>query len=518
MSSRLSVEELRALASEVGALRAALVGAELGLREHLEDRSPEARVSARNLLHYLALRAHDIRPLQDRLAGVGLSSLGRCEPHVLWSVDAVLAMLAAATPGASPVRDGSGPTQDEGRALLEGHTARLLGPAPAGRAARIMVTLDRDAASDVGFLRRLIESGTNLVRINCAHDDASAWEEMVRGVRAASREAGRPCLVHMDLAGPKLRTGPIAAPLRLFVDDVLLLTRSQEPGRPAEGEGASKRPARLACSLPQALDGVRVGDPVWFDDGKLGGVAERVDGDGVLVRVVHASAKGHSLEADDGINLPDSEIAICALTSKDYEDLSFVARHADLVGLSFVQRVEDVREIEARLEALGAPGMGLVLKIETRRAFEALPTLLLDVLGRRPIGVMIARGDLAIEVGYERLAEVQEEILWICEAAHVPVIWATQVLERLAKKGMPTRAEVTDAAMAERAECVMLNKGPYIVEAARMLDDILRRMESHQHKKRPTLRPLTLSRAAFGARVSPPPSAFSDRTRPGTRA
>jgi pyruvate kinase len=114
------------------------------------------------------------------------------------------------------------------------------------------------------------------------------------------------------------------------------------------------------------------------------------------------------------------------------------------------------------------------------------------------VGVMIARGDLAVECGYQRLAEVQEEILWICEAAHVPVIWATQVLESLAKTGIPSRAEITDAAMGERAECVMLNKGPYIVMATRALDDILRRMESHHEKKRSMLRKLHLA-AAFQA-------------------
>jgi pyruvate kinase len=105
-------------------------------------------------------------------------------------------------------------------------------------------------------------------------------------------------------------------------------------------------------------------------------------------------------------------------------------------------------------------------------------------------GVMIARGDLAIECGYERLAEVQEEILWLCEAAHIPAIWATQVLETLAKSGMPSRAEITDAAMGERAECVMLNKGPHIVEAVQVLDNILQRMEAHQSKKSPLLRQL----------------------------
>jgi pyruvate kinase len=111
-------------------------------------------------------------------------------------------------------------------------------------------------------------------------------------------------------------------------------------------------------------------------------------------------------------------------------------------------------------------------------------------MGSPSVGVMIARGDLAVEMGYERLAEVQEEILWLAEAALVPAIWATQVLETLAKQGTPSRAEITDAAMGERAECVMLNKGPHILEAIHALDDILSRMQAHQHKKRAMLRRL----------------------------
>jgi pyruvate kinase len=116
--------------------------------------------------------------------------------------------------------------------------------------------------------------------------------------------------------------------------------------------------------------------------------------------------------------------------------------------------------------------------------------MLLTAMRSPCCGVMIARGDLAVECGFERLAEVQAEILWICEAAHVPVIWATQVLETLAKEGMPSRAEITDAAMGNQAECVMLNKGPYLLSALRVSDDILRRMQAHQTKKRPKLRAL----------------------------
>ena len=134
-----------------------------------------------------------------------------------------------------------------------------------------------------------------------------------------------------------------------------------------------------------------------------------------------------------------------------------------------------------------------MLKIETRRGFRNLPDMLLTAMRTPGCGVMIARGDLAVECGFERLAEVQEEILWVCEAAHVPVIWATQVLESLAKLGMPSRAEITDAAMGHRAECVMLNKGPHVVSAVSVLDDILRRMQPHQSKKRAMLRELHLA-------------------------
>jgi pyruvate kinase len=149
--------------------------------------------------------------------------------------------------------------------------------------------------------------------------------------------------------------------------------------------------------------------------------------------------------------------------------------------------------LQSHLEKLGGRPQGIILKIETRRGFEQLPRLLLAAMRSPRVGVMIARGDLAVECGYERLAELQEEILWICEAAHVPVIWATQVLEGLAKEGCPSRAEITDAAMSERAECVMLNKGPHIGRAVSVLDNILRRMQDHQNKKRSMLRPLKLA-------------------------
>jgi pyruvate kinase len=167
-----------------------------------------------------------------------------------------------------------------------------------------------------------------------------------------------------------------------------------------------------------------------------------------------------------------------------------------------LRAAEDVDLLRSMLLERGKAHMGIVLKIETLRAFEQLPSILLAAMHTPLAGVMIARGDLAVECGYERLSEVQEEILWLCEAAHMPTIWATQVLEGLTKNGIPSRAEVTDAAMGERAECVMLNKGPYVVEAVKALDNILVRMQAHQTKKSALLRHLNIAGSLLKGSVS----------------
>jgi pyruvate kinase len=261
--------------------------------------------------------------------------------------------------------------------------------------------------------------------------------------------------------------------------------------------GRLRSPAVIPVLPSEALRAVHVGHHVWFDGGRVGGVAVRVRPGEVLLRVTHARPQGVRLGADKGLNLPDSTLTIPPLTEKDLADLDFVVANADLVGYSFVQSAADVRGLRRELSRRAAPEMGFILKVETGRAFDLLPEIVLAGLRAPVAGVMIARGDLAVEVGYERLAEVQEEILWICEAAHVPVVWATQVLEGLTKIGLPSRAEVTDAAMGARAECVMLNKGPHLVEAVRALDSILRRMEAHQAKKSARLRHLQVAERFF---------------------
>jgi len=278
--------------------------------------------------------------------------------------------------------------------------------------------------------------------------------------------------------------------------DTLLLTPPDQPGRAAVyGEaGELLSPASIPCTLEAVFDAARPGEPVWFDDGKIGGRIVDNDGARLRIEITHAAPRGSRLRAEKGINLPQTALAIPALTEQDRDNLRLLAPEVDVIGMSFVRSAADVLDLQAALAGIGATRVGTVLKIETRQAFETLPLILLAALRQPPVGVMVARGDLAVEIGFERLAEVQEEILWLCEAAHVPVVWATQVLDSLARRGMPTRAEVSDAAKGVRAECVMLNKGPYIVDAVRFLCGVLERMSGHQAKHRPMMRRLAVSR------------------------
>ncbi|MDD3448414.1 MAG: pyruvate kinase [Gammaproteobacteria bacterium] len=605
---------LAELLAQVRRLRREVLAAGRRRLETHRDRHPGGfSPSALNLAHYLALRTHDLRALQDRLAEEGLSSLGRCESHVLHSLDKVAGLLSLAVScRRAEAREQPAPvTYEQGRALLRAHAEALYGPRPE-RGAYIMVTLPGEAAREPELTRALLARGMDCARINCAHDGPDEWAAMIGNLRRAEEQTGRRCRVLMDLAGHKIRTGAIgpepgavhvkprrdrlgrvtgpatvlllrpgAAPppgagpwcftppealfnrlgpgcrlhftdtrgksrtwevtaaaggdgwlarapegsyvgpgtrfrldtgrgrttgrawplaacaagsgmIPLATGDPLLLTRDSAPGHPGRRDfsGAVVEPARIACTCPGALTAVRPGAHVWFDDGRLGTVVEASDAEGLRLRVTRAGPRGVGLKPDRGINFPDTPLTLPALSAKDLRDLDFVAAHADLVGFSFVQSLGDMERLLAELAARGAPRLPVVAKIETRLAVANLPEILLGTLGRHPVGVMIARGDLAVELGGERMAEIQEEILWLCEAAHVPAIWATQVLENLAKKGVASRPELTDAAMGVRAECVMLNKGPHILEALGTLDDILARMRAHQRKKSARLRAL----------------------------
>ena len=602
-----------ALVPVLADLRRRALELEREMAPELAGVAPEWRPGARNLVHYLALRRADLRGLQGKLALLGLSRLARAEAHTLASLNAVTEALHALLGRVPPPAARAPVSIRRGGALLAAQAGALLGPPPPGRPARIMVTLPSEAADQPELLKTLLLAGMNVMRINCAHDEPAAWLRMIAHLREAERATGRSCRIHVDLAGPKLRTGPlrpagrlaefkpdrdlwghILAPARVWITprerpeappddiqtvlpvtgallaearpgdslaledcrggtrdltlsenrgaswlalgrrhvyvregagcalfrdvvrlaqgrvgplpevveplllrpgDTLRLTAGDQPGGPARlGEaGEVLEPASIPCTLDAVFTAVRSGQAVWFDDGRLGGVVRKALPGAVEIEITHAPPKGARLRPEKGINLPDTDLDIPALGEADLAHLAILAPHVDMVGLSFVRRPDDVADLRRRLQELGAAHLGVVLKIETRQGFENLPRLLLAGLGPAPLGVMVARCDLAVEIGFERLAEVQEEILWLCEAAHVPVIWATQVLESMAKRGLPSRAEVSDAAFGIRAECVMLNKGPYIVETTRFLAGVLARMSGHHAKRRPVMRRLAVS-------------------------
>jgi pyruvate kinase len=598
------VVDIERVDRQLASIREQALKLEASFGDELGRVHPRYQDAARNLVHYLALRQLDIRELQQDLASLGLSSLGRAERGVLVSLDAVRAALRHETI-----------TADMSNLAFRSPAAErnkeaILGPAAVERDVSIMVTMPTEAGTDTGLVSDMLVAGMNVARINCARDDADTWEAIIGNIHEASKAADRTCKIVMDLAGPKIRTGPLCPgprvvhfrprrdpmgrtiaprrvrlipedviwqgsktailpvpgecieyahvgdairfkdtrgkkrrftvvakddkglvvelfkgayiatgtklrlcrenegeklqyrvgelpeveqPLLLRPGDTLILDGESIPGAPAvEGDdGYVETPAHISCLQSEVFRCVAAHDRVSLNDGKISGVVVSADKRQLEIEITKAKPTGSRLRSGRGINFPDSDIDLPGLTEADRENLAFVTKHADAVALSFVRRPKDIVALHERLDRLGAGDIGLIVKVETKKAFKNLPEILLTAMQRYPVAVMIARGDLAVEAGWERLAELQEEVLWICEAAQVPVVWATQVLERKAKRGLPSRAEISDAAMSQRADCVMLNKGPHILAAIGMLDNILRRMQAHQYKKTATLRQLS---------------------------
>ena len=574
--------------------------------------------SAKNLIHYLALRNQDIREIQNTLWQLGISRLGKAESHVMASIISVQNILRGILNELPIESEKAEISFKRGRKILKANTTSLLGKKLKGSQVRIMVTLPTEAADDYKLVKKLFNAGMNSARINCAHDDTTVWERMIKNIERAKKQTGRSCKICMDLGGPKLRTGPmrqgpkvvhltperdllgkvtspaeawlvsdrviqlenskitdedILIPIsdeflnslkpkdeilftdsrgkdkKLVVDkklngrrlvrcfesayiktetaftiknkrntngvtanvgellpleesiilklgDKLIIHSDAIPGEPTEfnNEGELIKPAHISCTLPEIFKDVKSGEQVILDDGKIEGVIKNVEQDRIEVEITYSKEEGSKLRADKGINLPESKLSIKGLTGKDKEDLKFIAKNADVVNYSFVNSAGDVKDILDELKTLDALEIGVILKIETRKAFENLPSILLTAMQHYPVGVMIARGDLAIECGWNELAMIQEEIMWLCEAAHLPIIWATQVLETMAKKGRPSRAEITDAAFAGRAESVMLNKGPFIFEAIKILDVIISSIQDYHEKQAPMLPKLKLKK------------------------
>lgn len=567
---------------------------------------PKFKKSALNLLHYLALRNHDIRDLQNNLEKLCVSRLGRAESHVMASIITIKNMLKGLNRYRKDPVDKVPVEIEESSKIINSNTNALLGKKLKGSRVRIMVTQPSEAVNDKKLVYNLLSAGMNCARINCAHDDKVAWKKMIANINKAKSKTGRNCKICMDLGGPKLRTGMmkpgpkvihlnptrdaignIVAPANVFfhseeikvpldncvhipvksswlkklrkndvlrfkdargkkcklivgrkfnngrwaicydsayvitgtklvnyskkkkaksnttigellpieqkiilnIGDMLRLHKDPIPGEPAQynNEGKLINAAHISCTLPQVFEDVRVGECVLLDDGKIEGKVKSVTEKEIYLEITYAKENGGKLKADKGINFPESKIRVSGLTDKDKQDLKFVVQNADVVNLSFVNNPSDVFDLLSELKTLETKNIGIILKIETINGFNNLPAILLAAMQVYPLGVMIARGDLAIEGGWQNLAGMQEELMSLCAAAHIPIVWATQVLESLSKKGIPSRAEITDAAMAQQAECVMLNKGPHIVQAIKLLDTIMKSMEDYHRKKAPLL-------------------------------
>jgi pyruvate kinase len=452
-------------------------------------------LSAKNLLDYLVFRSQEIRQTQDFLLQNGLSSLAHSEGHTRAQIERVLAWLKGTLPQeiACNLKTAS--------LLKTAHAEQLMGILPGNDRPHIMVTLSADNYAEPGLMEEMMNQGMSVARINCAHDDALVWQNMIDHVNAAITKTGHACKIYMDLAGPKIRINSILAnrkkhkaKLPIAKGDTLLLTGDAETAAKWQSK-QQKWTSALVVEPAEIIPMIKTGEQLYFDDGKFSALVTDTGHDWVTIKIKRITAKKAQLKPQKGINLPNSNLSIVPLTEQDLANLPFICQHADMVGFSFVNRPEDIDDLRQQMNLCStAKHPNIILKIERLAAVQNLPQLLLNGMQDPAFGVMIARGDLAVEIGFERLSEIQEEILWICEAAHTPVIWATQVLENLNKEGVATRSEITDAAMAVRAECVMLNKGAYIIKTITTLNDILTRQQGHISKKRYVMRPLSIAR------------------------
>ncbi len=471
-------EELKKLAEELDKIDRFMVRTENDFGYLLAKVHPANKMSAINLLHYLALRSLDIRELQDTLHANGLSSMASSESHIRGQLLAISQHLGVKKEGITSVFN-----YQTGRDSLAQKSAELFGRKQTELMPYIMVTFDSTLADDYDKVKSLLQSGMNIARINCAHDNESTWFRMIQHIKRASKITGLTCKIYMDLAGPKIRT--------VIKDNEKMKVEEGETIFLADETHMDGDKMTVGCTIPGIAEQLNTGESVLFDDGLIEARVEKIEPDRAVLQVLRISSKKPFIKNEKGINFPDSSLLMPALTDYDIRCLSFITKHADIAGYSFVKNTKDIMQLQ---EVTGKhKKLSLVIKIETPEAVKNLPDLLFCGMRQENVGVMIARGDLAVEIGFERMSEIQEEILWICEAAHVPVIWATQVLENLNKSGVATRSEVTDAAHAAMADCVMINKGTHIIKTLETLRDILIRSGGHHVKKRFTFRPLNIA-------------------------
>lgn len=334
------------------------------------------------------------------------------------------------------------------------------------RHTKIIATLGPASSSETS-LDALIDAGTDIVRLNFSHGTRAAHEAAVRRVRAIAARAGRPVAILQDLSGPKIRTGPLVnGPVELETGATLQIATGDFPGDRM----------RVSTTFAGLAQGVKPGDRLLLADGAIELRVNRTDGREIDATVVD----GGRLGEHNGINAPGVSLATSAVTDKDRDDLAAgIAMGVDLVAVSFVQSPDDVRTVTTLLAGGGAVAVPVVAKLERPQALERLEEILAVA-----DAVMVARGDLGLEMPLEQVPRAQKAIVAGARRRGIPVIVATQVLESMTTEPRPTRAEVSDAAGAvdEGVDAIMLAGetaiGAYPVRAVRTLDAVIRDAES----------------------------------------
>ncbi|MFB9842606.1 pyruvate kinase [Mucilaginibacter ginsenosidivorans] len=466
-----------------------MLDAELKHRDTIQGVKVCYRNSAINLIDYLSLRSKNVETLQVKLHESGLSSLASSESHIKSQLMQVMERL-----GDKP-SCGCEVDVESGIRHLQHNITGLLGGAPTDQTIPVMVTFDTNFENDFDLICSLLENGMRVARINCAHDNPETWTRMILNLEQAKKQTAQPCKLYMDLAGPKIRTHIVGrkhqrGKLKVAEGDEVILTDQENHFKKSEKV--------IHCTLPGIVEYLQPGHRVFFDDGLFEAVVQNAENKSAVLMITHIATKKPVIKSDKGINFPDTGFSVTPVTKYDLECLPFIVQHADMLGFSFVNSAADMKALQRELSRLNKSAFPVIAKIETKQAVDHLPEIILQGMKQGPTGVMVARGDMAIEIGFERMSEIQDEILWICEAAHTPVVWATQVLENMQKQGIATRGEITDAAHAAQADCVMINKGDYTLQVLHTLKDILKRGRKNNFKNRRLFRSLSIASHFIG--------------------
>src|SRR5918992_74342 len=344
------------------------------------------------------------------------------------------------------------------------------------RHTKIIATIGPASHSD-DVLAQLIDAGVDVCRLNFSHGTHEGHAETFRRIRAAAARATKVVSILQDLSGPKIRTGKLkgSRPIDLKDGQTIRIVAG-------DGEGDQER---IFTTYAELVRKTRPGGQLLLDDGRIQLVIEQADGREILAKVL----EGGLLEEHKGINAPGVQLSAEALTPKDIEDLKFGARlGVDMVALSFVRSADDMWQARQILTEIGAANIPLIAKIERPEALDHLEEIL-----KVSQGVMVARGDLGLEMPLEKVPTSQKDITRRARRSGIPVIVATQVLESMRVEARPTRAEVSDAANAvdDGVDAIMLAgetaAGAFPARAVQTLDAVIRDAESGTTMRRPII-------------------------------